>query len=68
MDNNIIALRGDRTPQPPAQDFWFAHVDLRLCRIETTLTRLAWQIWCVVCGCAGLLVLEIISIISGGTP
>ncbi|WP_322892655.1 MULTISPECIES: hypothetical protein [unclassified Yoonia] len=69
MDNKIIALRGTpRPPPPPASDFWFAHVDLRLGKIETIIARLAWQIWIVVCGSAALLIIEIVTAFSGGTP
>jgi hypothetical protein len=68
MDDKVIALRGQPRPPPPppASDFWFAHVDLRLGRIEFIIARLEWQIWIVVCGCAGLLVFEIVKAISGG--
>ncbi|WP_322891679.1 MULTISPECIES: hypothetical protein [unclassified Yoonia] len=70
MDDKVIALRGQPRPPPPppASDFWFAHVDLRLGRIEFIIARLEWQIWIVVCGCAGLLVFEIVNALSGGTP
>ncbi len=69
MDDKVIALRGQPRPPPPppASDFWFAHVDLRLGRIEFIIARLEWQIWIVVCGCAGLLVFEIVKALSGGT-
>ncbi|WP_019953848.1 hypothetical protein [Yoonia vestfoldensis] len=69
MDDKIVALRGQPRPPPPppASDFWFAHVDLRLGRIEFIIARLEWHIWIVVCGCAGLLVFEIVKALSGGT-
>ena len=66
MDDKVITLRGQRrAPPPPASDFWFAQVDLRLGRIESIIARLAWQVWIVVCGCAGLLVIEIGKAITG---
>ncbi|MBR2655138.1 MAG: hypothetical protein IKD58_01380 [Loktanella sp.] len=68
MQTKIVALRHPQRPPPPVSDFWFAHVDQRLGRIECIIARLAWQIWIVVCGCAGLLVLEIVKALSGGTP
>ena len=70
MDNKVVDLRGPtpRPPPPPASDFWFAHVDLRLGKIEFIIARLEWQIWIVVGACAGLLVVEIVKALSGGTP
>ncbi|MBQ2263489.1 MAG: hypothetical protein II336_19265 [Loktanella sp.] len=68
MDTKIIALRGPKPAPPPASDFWFAQVDLRLGKIEYIIARLAWQIWIIVGGCAGLLVFEIVKALSRGTP
>ena len=67
MDNKIIDLAGRprRETQPPVSDFWFAQVDFRLGRIEQMLSRLAWQVWLIVCGCAGLLIFEILKVLSG---
>ena len=40
MDDKVITLRGQRrAPPPPASDFWFAQVDLRLGRIESIIAR-----------------------------
>ncbi|ARU01025.1 hypothetical protein [Yoonia vestfoldensis] len=67
MDDKVITLRGQRrAPPPPASDFWFAQVDLRLGRIESTVARLAWHIWIAVCTGAALLVLEIVKALSKG--
>ncbi len=67
MDNKVVDLKGQpRQPaQPPVSDFWFAQVDVRLGRIEFMVSRLEWQIWLIVCGCAGLLVFEIVKALSG---
>ena len=68
MDNKIVDMNGkpSRQPhQPPVSDFWFAQVDVRLGRIEFMIARLEWQIWLIVCGCAGLLVFEIVKALSG---
>ena len=47
--------RGTKEPE-----FWPAQVDIRLSRIEVMITRLEWQIWLIVCGGAGILILEVI--------
>ena len=67
MDNKIVDLKGHprKDTQPPVSDFWFAQVDVRLGRIEFMVSRLEWQIWLIVCGCAGLLVFEIVKALSG---
>lgn len=67
MDPNVVDLRGKPAePQKlPVADFWFAQVDVRLGRIEFMVTRLEWQIWLIVCGCAGLLIFEIVKALSG---
>ena len=67
MDNKIVDLKGHprKDFQPPVSDFWFAQVDVRLGRIEFMVSRLEWQIWLIVCGCAGLLVFEIVKALSG---
>ena len=67
MDNKIVDLKGVplKATQPPVSDFWFAQVDVRLGRIEFMVSRLEWQIWLIVCGCAGLLVFEIVKALSG---
>lgn len=69
MDNKIVDLKGKPrgAPVPPVSDFWFAQVDVRLGRIEFMVTRLEWQIWLIVCGCAALLVFEIVKAFSGGS-
>lgn len=66
MDNKIVDISGRPRPESPPRvsDFWFAQVDVRLGRIEFMVTRLEWQIWLVVCGCAGILVFEIVSVLS----
>lgn len=69
MDNKIVDLRGQpHPPPPPVPDFWFAQVDQRLSRIEIMMLRLEWQIWLVVGGCAGLLIFQIVTVLSKGTP
>ncbi len=68
MDNKIVDMKGkprQHTP-PPVSDFWFAQVDVRLGRIEFMISRLEWHVWFIVCGCAGLLVFEIVKALSGG--
>lgn len=67
MDRKVVNLQGQPRPaeKPPVGDFWFAQVDVRLGRIEFMVTRLERQIWLVVCGCAGLLVFEIVKALSG---
>ena len=67
MERNVVELDGKprRAGSPPVSDFWFAQVDVRLGRIEFMVTRLEWQIWLIVCGCAGLLVFEIVKALSG---
>ncbi len=68
MDRKVVDLQGKlhRDAPLPVSDFWFAQVDVRLGRIEIMLSRLEWQIWLIVCGCAGLLVFEIVKALSGG--
>lgn len=62
MANKIIDIKGRPRPEqtPPVSDFWFAQLDVRLGKIEFMVARLEWQIWLIVCGAFGLLVLEII--------
>ncbi len=69
MGSKIVDLQGKPCPSepPPVSHFWFAQVDVRLGRIEFMVTRLERQMWLVVCGCAGLLILEIIKALSGGS-
>lgn len=61
MEPKVVEMDGNprREGPPPVSDFWFAQVDVRLGRIEFMVTRLEWQIWLIVCGCAGLLVLRL---------
>ncbi|MEM9786615.1 MAG: hypothetical protein AAF801_08940 [Pseudomonadota bacterium] len=68
MDNKIVDMHGNprQQTQPPVSDFWFAQVDVRLGRIEFMVSRLERQIWLIVCGCAGLLIFEIVKVLSGG--
>jgi hypothetical protein len=67
MDNKIVDMKGKprQSTQPPVSDFWFAQVDVRLGRIELMVSRLELQIWFIVCGCAGLLVFEIVKALGG---
>ncbi|MBE0414657.1 hypothetical protein [Yoonia sp.] len=67
MDSKIVDLKGQprKDAPPPVSDFWFAQVDVRLGRIEFMVSRLEWQIWLIVCGCAGLLIFEIVKALSG---
>ena len=67
MGRNVVDLQGKPRPEPspPVTDYWFAQVDVRLGRIEIMVSRLEWQIWLIVCGCAGLLVFEIVKALSG---
>lgn len=68
MDSKIVDLKGQprKDVPPPVSDFWFAQVDVRLGRIEFMVSRLEWQIWLIFCGCAGLLIFEIVKALSGG--
>ncbi|HEV8034106.1 hypothetical protein [Yoonia sp.] len=67
MDRKVVELDGTprRDAPPPVTDFWFAQVDMRLSQIEFIIARLEWQIWLIVCGCAGLLIFEIVKALSG---
>jgi hypothetical protein len=67
MDNKVVDIKGKPRllDRPPVNDFWFAQVDVRLGRIEFMVTRLEWQIWLIVCGCAALLVFEIVKALAG---
>jgi len=67
MARNVVEMDGKphRDAPPPASDFWFAQVDVRLGRIEFMVSRLEWQVWIIVCGSAGLLVFEIVKALSG---
>jgi hypothetical protein len=67
MDNKVVDIKGKRREpaSPPVSDYWFAQVDIRLGRIEYMVSRLEWQIWLIVCGCAGLLVFEIVKVLAG---
>lgn len=69
MEPKVVEIDGKprREGPPPVSDFWFAQVDVRLGRIEFMVTRLEWQIWLIVCGCAGLLVFEIVKALSGAS-
>ena len=69
MDPKVVGMNGQprREGPPPVSDFWFAQVDVRLGRIEFMVTRLERQIWLIVCGCAGLLVFEIVKALSGAS-
>lgn len=68
MTRNVVDLEG-RTKNlrhpPPASDFWFAQLDVRLGRIEFMVARLEWQILLIACGAFGLLVLEIVQAVCG---
>ena len=69
MQDNVVEIpsRDRRRAAPPqVPDFWFAQVDMRLSRIEMMVNRLEWQIWLIVCGAAGLFVLELIKILKAG--
>lgn len=67
MTHNVVDLEGRQKPQnvPPAPDFWFAQLDVRLGRIEFMVSRLEWLILAIACGSFGLLVLEIILAVRG---
>lgn len=69
MDSKVVDLQGRSRAgdPPPVSHFWFAQVDVRLGRIEFMVTRLERQIWLIVCGCAALLIFEIIKALSEGT-
>ncbi len=66
MDNKIVAITGRNHAEdpPPVTDFWFAQLDVRLGKIEFMVARLEWQIWLIVCGAVGVLVLEIIQALA----
>ncbi len=66
MDPKVVDISGKpRFHPPPVPDFWFAQVDHRLGRIEAMVARLERQIWTIVCGCAGLMIFEIVKVLSG---
>ena len=69
MDSKIVDMQGKprQADSPPVSHFWFAQVDVRLGRIEFMVTRLERQMWLIVCGCAGLLIFEIVKALSRGT-
>ncbi|WP_375256032.1 hypothetical protein [Yoonia sp.] len=68
MDSKIVDMQGKlrQADPPPVSHFWFAHVDVRLGRIEFMITRLERQMWLIVCGAAGLLIFEIVKALSRG--
>lgn len=69
MTGKIFEMDGQKRQElpkaPPAPDFWFAQLDLRLGRIEFMVARLEWQILLIACGAFGLLVLEIVQAVRG---
>lgn len=66
MENKVVEIAERQQPhdQPPVSDFWFAHLDVRLGKIEFMVARLESQVWLIVCGALGMLVLEIIQTIA----
>ena len=44
-------------PLPP--DVWQAQIDLRLAGIERLMRRLEWQVWALVLGGCGMLLVEL---------
>ena len=69
MDSKIVDMQGKprQADPPPVSHFWFAQVEVRLGRIEFMVTRFERQMWLIVCGCAGLLIFEIVKALSRGT-
>ena len=43
---------------------WFALVDARLGRIERIVNHLVWQVWLIVCGAAGLMLIEVLRLLA----
>lgn len=64
MGDKVVDFKGRAHVQPPVTDFWFAQVDSRLSRIEMMVKKLEWQVLIVVCTCAAVFILELISILK----
>lgn len=68
MPNKVVEMEQNRrlnAPKPPANDFWFAQLDVRLGRIETLASRLELQMLMIAGGAFALLVLEIVQAVRG---
>ena len=67
MRDRIVSLKvAPRTDPPPtATDVWQGQINLRLTGIERLMRRLEWQVWALVCGATGLLVLEMLRHVAG---
>ena len=67
MDPKVVDISGKPLPAVPVlPEVWFAQVDHRLGRIEGMLSRLEVLVLALVCGGAGLLVLQILNVLSKG--
>ena len=60
-----LAVRPKLVPKVNAVDIWHAQISDRLAGIERMMRRLEWQVWGLVCGAGGLLVLEILRHVQG---
>lgn len=67
MRDRIVSLKvAPRVDPPPnAADIWQGQINLRLTGIERLMRRLEWQVWALVCGATGLLVLEMLRHLAG---
>jgi len=66
MSEKVVELKGRVHEPPPVTDFWFARIDSRLNGIEQLVRRLEWQIFVIVCACACVFVLELVSVLRAG--
>ena len=66
MREKIVSLKvAPRADQKPPVDVWQGQIDARLSGIERLMRRLEWQVWALVCGAGGLLVLEMLRHLAG---
>lgn len=64
MNDRVVDLKGRVHEPPPVTDFWFARIDSRLSGIEQLVKRLEWQVFVIVCACACVFVLELITVLK----
>lgn len=64
MGDKVVDLKGREHVPPPVTDFWFARVDSRLSRIEMMVNKLEWQVLIVVCTCAAVFILQLVSVLK----
>ncbi|MFZ3582336.1 hypothetical protein ACOI1H_09230 [Loktanella sp. DJP18] len=63
MREKIVSLRvaPRAEPKPAPAEVWHGQINARLSGIERLMRRLEWQVWGLVCGATGLLVLEVLN-------